>query len=92
MLIGQPERLPNIVGFTDWWSYGNGTSSANMGAFFNAAPLLDTGASYNPSSGNKSQLLSFDASRTTGTGSGVYQNGAHVQPNTVTTKMWLRKA
>lgn len=91
MLIGQPEKLPNIVGnyfeamVSHSWLDNRGALS-----FVNRAPnkavLLQDNISWNWG------YIGFNASETQGTGAGVYQTGAHVQPNNVTIKLWLRFA
>lgn len=88
VILAEREKLPNIVGFTDWWSGGGGTSSSNMGAFYNALPKQSS--KYVGTASGEMQLLGFDASLTTGTGAGVYKNNAHVQPNSVTLCYWQR--
>ena len=66
--------LPNITGFTDWWSYGTGTNNPT-GAFYSTLS-----ANNSPDSGsNPGQLLSFDASRS----SSIYGNSNTVQPQSI---------
>lgn len=88
VIITGRESLPNIVGFTDWWSGGGGTSSSNMGAFYNALPKQSS--KYVGTNSGEMQLLGFDASLTTGTGNGVYKNNVHVAPNNIVCTYWKR--
>ena len=68
-------------------------TNAVQGAFYNVG-----GTTQSPSratvagSGSGNATMGFDASRTTGTGSGVYKADAHVQPNTIIIKHYLRTA
>ena len=66
--------LPNITGFTDWWSYGTGANNPT-GAFYST---LSANNSPDPGS-NPGQLLSFDASRS----SSIYGNSNTVQPQSI---------
>ena len=84
VIIGDRESLPNITAFTDWWSYGDGTSSVNMGAFRNNLPLQDIWMK--GINKGKGQLLDFDASRV----SDIYKNKAHVAPNNIVFTYWKR--
>lgn len=75
--------LPNITGFTDWWSYGTGTNNPT-GAFFTSIT-----ANNSPDSGsNPGQLLNFDASRS----SSIYGNSTTVQPPAFVVNIWKRTA
>lgn len=74
--IGQAEGagLPNITGFTDWWSFGQG-SNLPSGAFY-----TDSYTNNSPSSGgNPAQLLRFDASRS----NSIYGNSDTVTPENI---------
>ena len=86
LIFGQKETLPNIVGT----AYINAISGVE-GCFTKDDPPGYPPSTFRSDSGF-SPRIKMDASLTVGTGSGVYKNGAHVQPNTVTTKMWLRNA
>lgn len=82
--------LPNIEGFTDWWSYGNGTSYNQMGAFFNAASPL-TGHTINTTAGgtaNYAQLISFSAQNS----NPIYGNSTTVQPPAYFVNIYRRTA
>ena len=81
VLIGQTDGLPNIKGFSDWWSYGNGTNKPT-GAFY-----VDNYNNASPTSGNNpAQLLSFDASKY----NSIYGNSTYVRMKNLSSKMWLR--
>ena len=69
------ESLPNIKANTDFWTYGVGTNNP-LGAFY----LIKEAENYTPNNGgNPSQLLGFDASRSSST----YQDNAPVQQEAV---------
>ena len=75
--------LPNITGFTDWWSYGTGSNNPT-GAFYSTLS-----ANNSPDAGsNPGQLLSFDASRS----SSIYGNSNTVQPPAYVVNIWRRTA
>ena len=96
LLIGQKETLPDIVGqfmvLLNITSNALGTNAV-QGAFYNVG-----GATQSPSraaiagSGSGNATMGFAASKTTGTGSGVYKTDAHVLPNNISCKAWLRRA
>lgn len=44
------------------------------------------------SAGGNAGYIGIDASKTTGTGKGVYKNNGHVTPTNYTFKVWLRTA
>lgn len=73
--------LPNVVGFTDWWSYGFG-SSTPTGAFGNSlTPYSGKGVTtFNASGALYAQLLDFNANRC----SNIYNsNYTEVQPKRI---------
>ena len=81
LLIAQPQTLPEISGNC---GLPNGGSSYN-GAFYKGAGTYETLVS---NTGVNLGVIKFAASRS----SPVYKAGANVQPNTITTRIWLRQA
>jgi len=86
IVVLMPERLPNIVGYLYVDDVNNGTG---------AIRTYDN-QGYGPAGGyvatTRHTAFDFNASRTTGTGNGVYKDNAHVQPNTIVTLYWIRTA
>ena len=98
LLIGQPETLPNIKsGSCDFFNYNHHAIAINLTA---AGAIVVDNISENNTAGwaggetriNYNNAFYLDASKTTGTGKGVYKDGAHVQPSYISVKTWLRLA
>lgn len=100
LLVGQHEKLPNITGgfslrFGDGSGYGCANQNSGSSGAFQAILVPDystTSVATGSYISNYLNGVNFDASLTTGTGSGVYEGGAHVQPNTLTLRHWSRIA
>ena len=92
LLIGQGETLPNITGFIDTLGWAARGYFARSGAI----KVQPSTAMFNPATVASSEPgyagWMFDASQTEGTGKNIYKEGAHVQPNTITCRYWLRQA
>ena len=86
LLIGQHEKLPNITGSFDEQRLAFGYAD---GAFdgWEASSII---GSLWPNTNIENGRYIFNASHTTGTGAGVYEDNAHVQPNNISCRSWLR--
>lgn len=87
----QAEELPNIVGHTLQRMIGwHNSTVATVGATTYTNVIENTCPA--TSAGGNAGYIGIDASRTTGTGNGVYKNNGHVTPTNYTIKVWLRVA
>ena len=95
LIIGQHEKLPNIYALFDLGLDGEGSGVAGYCHGTGAIEGLISTEAYrvpDASSSRKTTLRGWrlDASKTAGTGNGVYGDGNHVQPNTLISRCWLR--
>jgi len=99
-MIGQRESLPNLIG-KSFTTIAAGTSMAAASTITSGASGVFYPEDYTDGNVNLTystgrvpgySKLGFDASKTTGTGSGVYKEGAHVQPGNISCNIWLRLA
>lgn len=94
VIIGQQEKLPNILsGNFRFYNYGH----HNIAVVSGGGAIQATNEATNPSgwgggenSRQTTNALYLDASKTTGSGSGVYQSNKHVQANNITVVYWER--
>lgn len=92
------EKLPNIKsGSVYFFNYNHhgiavGVSAAGAVVLDNTDPNNVAGWTGGDNRINYKNSFYFDASKTTGTGAGVYGDGNHVQPSCLTVIFWLRKA
>lgn len=95
VIIGQQEKLPNILsGNFRFYNYGH----HNIAVVSGGGAIQATNEATNPSgwgggenSRQTTNALYLDASKTTGSGSGVYQSNKHVQANNITVVYWERR-
>lgn len=101
LITAQKESLPNITGYALIRLGSTAGVQATLHIAGRGGALTATSDARNEitalsgatsASKTENHILNIDASQTTGTGSGVYQNDAHVQPNTITIKHYLRLA
>ena len=101
LITAQKESLPNITGYALIRLGSTAGVQATLHIAGRGGALTATSDTRNEitalsgatsASKTENHILNIDASQTTGTGSGVYQNDAHVQPNTITIKHYLRLA
>ncbi len=87
----QAEELPNIVGSTyqKFIGWHNGRTSTT-GALTYTEIIENTAPT--TSAGGNAGVLGINASKTTGTGNGVYKDNGHVTPTNFTIRVWLRTA
>ena len=83
LYLPQYERLPNITGEGGWYENTENKNFTSIktrlkGAFY--AVKDGSGVFGNDGTDKDNAMLNFDASKTEGTGKGVYQEGAHVIP------------
>ena len=86
LLIGSPETLPNITGFIQIVNYDNNNLVAG-GAFYRDTEITQTTEYAGVTSAHKVRATArFSANISNKT----YQTNAHVQPNNISCRSWLR--
>lgn len=94
LLIGQAESIPNITGSFTLGSAGINSAvvgyCGGSGAFY--SDDVQEGANIvaiqSGTTTTESRRWGFDASKSSAT----FKNGAHVQPNSLVSRFWLRRA
>ena len=96
LLIGQGETLPNISGYFAN-RYANITTNGAIveyeGAYYDNGSTSNAGGTLSLVTGTTHVFpkIGFDANKGDGN-RGIYKDGAHVQPNTISCRIWLRNA
>ena len=96
LIIAQREKLPNISGYFAN-RYANiaaaGAITEQGGAFYDNDSTSNAGGTIQlaTSTTHAFPRIGFDADKGD-SNRGIYKNGAHVQPNTISCKTWLRNA
>ena len=94
VLIGQQEKLPNILSSNfSFYNYGHHSIATSSGGGAIRATTVGTapaGWGGGESAQQTTNVLYLDASKTTGTGLGVYQSDKHVQANNIAVVYWKR--
>ena len=85
LLIGHPETLPNITGTASLWGWAGRSTS---GAFSLVATSSQNITAWQADANYGYAGVTFSAANS----NSIYKNGAHVQPNTLTIRHYLRTA
>ena len=95
VILGQQEKLPNILsGGFQFYNYGHYSIAASSGGGAIQTRREGTDPCSWVGSGETARTTAnafyLDASKTSGTGFGVYQNDKNVQPNNIALIYWKR--